>query len=126
MRIALAAVLFLAAASAAGQTPVQRTNIALEYDGRLVAATTTLEDGRAELLAERDGEYGLVMQSPLETESVLSATVGPEIVAEDYSVLLPAGPPSVDAPLTFPARAGQTIVVRLVTAAGAPADPAAD
>lgn len=124
MRIALLSAAFvLAAAPALAQTPVQRINIALERDGRLVSATTTLEDGKADLTAERDGEYGLVMQSNLPAESILTATVGanPESPdAEEYSVVLPAGEPSVDAALAFPALAGQQITLLLTTTVGDP------
>ncbi len=94
---------------------VPRINIALEYGGRLIAATTTLEDGGAVLNAGgSSGEYALVLQSPLPAESVLTAMVGnrPED-AETYGVTLPAGPPPIDAVLGFPARAGDTIQLRL-------------
>lgn len=129
MRFTLAlTVLAFAAAPAWAQTPTPRINIALELDGRLVAATTTLEDGQADLVAERDGEYGLVLQSDLPAESVLTATVGPQGGAEEYSVVLAAGAPQVDAALAFPALAGQAIRLRLTTTEGDPgaARPAHD
>lgn len=92
--------------------PVPRINIALERDGRAVAATTTLEDGGATLQAPRDGEYGLAMQSPLPTEVRLTATVAGEV----WSVDLPAGDASRDAALSFPAAAGDVIELCLQTA----------
>jgi hypothetical protein len=92
--------------------PVPRINIALERDGRAVAATTTLDDGGATLQAPRDGEYGLAMQSPLPTEVRLTATVAGEV----WSVDLPAGEASRDAALAFPASAGDVIELCLQTA----------